>query len=140
MNRVRELRIKKGIQAKQLALEIGVSNATVSDWEHGRKNPRGQRLEKLANFFCVDEGYILGYGTDIQDIFMPEDPQTSGKSRTDQIIERIINKLDGQPKTQEAQIISTGIDKMPQEDRKRALNILSAAFSDYFDHAEDKIG
>lgn len=88
MNIVRELRIKKGIQAKQLALEIGVSNATVSDWEHGRKNPTGDRLKRLADYFGVDEGTILGYKSFQQqtaNLFIPEDPAVSGKSETDQI-------------------------------------------------------
>ena len=33
MNIVRELRIKKGIQQKELALELGISSAAVSNWE-----------------------------------------------------------------------------------------------------------
>ena len=60
MNIVRQLRLQKGIQQKELALEIGVSNATVSDWEHGRKNPSGERLRKLADFFGVEPMVILG--------------------------------------------------------------------------------
>lgn len=62
MNIVKELRKQKGIQQKELALEIGVSRPTVSDWESGKKDPSGERLKKLAQFFDVDELTILGKG------------------------------------------------------------------------------
>ena len=48
MNIIKELRKKKGIQQKELAIEIGVSRPTVSDWESGKKDPSGDRLKKLA--------------------------------------------------------------------------------------------
>jgi transcriptional regulator with XRE-family HTH domain len=135
MNMVRELRVKKGIQAKQLALDIGVSNATVSDWEHGRKNPTGERLKKLAEYFGVDEGFVLGYGMDKHDnLFVPEDPASCGKSETEQIIERLLERL--QPKTPEARILATGIDKLPQEQREQALNVVRAMFSQHADYFE----
>ena len=139
MNMVHELRIKKGIQAKQLALEIGVSPATVSDWEHGRKNPTGSRLKKLAEYFNVDEGFILGYGMENPNLFVPENTQTSGVSETEQIVRHVLEKLDVVPKTIESRIISEGVDRMPPEDREKALNILRAAYADYFGKAEDKM-
>ena len=60
MNIVKELRKKAGIQQKELAIEIGVSQPTVSDWESGKKDPTGERLKKLAEYFEVDELTILG--------------------------------------------------------------------------------
>ena len=61
MNRVRELRIRAGLQQKQLAIMAGVSHPTVSDWETGKKNPSGERLKKLSEIFGVDNATILGY-------------------------------------------------------------------------------
>ena len=60
MNIVKELRKSRGIQQKELALSIGVAQPTVSEWESGKKDPSGDRLKRLANFFGVDELYILG--------------------------------------------------------------------------------
>ena len=130
MNMVRELRIKKGIQAKQLALDIGVSNATVSDWEHGRKNPTGERLKKLADYFGVDEGFILGYGMEKPNLFVPENHAISGKSETDQIIERLLEKLDQMPKTAEARIVSGGMDRLPKDQREKLVNVFTALYPD----------
>lgn len=64
MNIVRELRKRKGIQQKELALIIGVAQPTVSDWEKNKKDPSGERLKKLAEYFEVDELVILGKGID----------------------------------------------------------------------------
>lgn len=61
MNRVRELRIRAGMQQKELAILAGVSHPTVSDWETGKKNPSGERLKKLTSIFKVDAATILGY-------------------------------------------------------------------------------
>lgn len=132
MNMVRELRMKKGIQAKQLALEIGVSNATVSDWEHGRKNPTGERLKKLADYFGVDEGFVLGYGMDNPNLFVPENPAISGKSETEQIVDRLLERLDQMPKTTEAKAVSYGMDTLPKEQRELILNMVSAMYPNTF--------
>lgn len=105
MNIIYELRKKKGIQQKELALAIGVSQPTVSDWEKNRKDPRGENLGKLAQFFDVDELVIMGKGlADQQDL----------------------------PKTIEAQTIADGVDQLPKEDRLKALNIMRAVFVDRF--------
>lgn len=128
MNIVRELRKKAGIQQKELAIEIGVSCPTVSDWETNKKDPSGERLKKLAHYFGVDELVILGKG--VVDLDHPE---------TEKIKQMILEKLkESQPKTEEARFVSIAMDKMPQKDREKAVNVLKAMYGDYF--AEDKIG
>lgn len=62
MNIVKELRERSGMQQKELAILVGVSRPTVSEWEHGKKDPSGERLRKLSKIFNVDIGTILGYG------------------------------------------------------------------------------
>ena len=59
MNRVRELRKAKNMQQKELALAIGVSFPTVSEWERQKKDPSGERLQKLAEFFSVEPIEII---------------------------------------------------------------------------------
>ena len=60
MLRVRELREAKGIQQKELAIDLGVSQPTVSDWESGRKVPSAKSTAKLADNFGVSVDYLLG--------------------------------------------------------------------------------
>lgn len=112
MNIVRELRKKNNLQQKELAAIVGVAQPTISEWEKGKKDPSGERLKKLAEYFGVDETVVLGVNMDTADI----------------------------PKTKEARIISGGIDKMPQAQREQALNIMKAVFAQYADLFDGKDG
>ena len=60
MNCVKELRLRAGMQQKEIAIAVGVSRPTVSEWEHQKKDPTGERLKKLAALFNVPTGVILG--------------------------------------------------------------------------------
>ena len=106
MNIVKELRKKAGIQQKELALSIGVSRPTVSEWESNKKDPRGENLKKLAEFFGVDELIILGKG--VVDL-------TQG--------------LSAAPKTIEARIVSFGMDQLPQTEREKILFALQTMYA-----------
>lgn len=59
MNRIKELRMRAGLQQKEIAIAAGVSRPTVSEWEHQKKDPTGERLKKLAALFDVSTGVIL---------------------------------------------------------------------------------
>lgn len=141
MNIVRDLRIKKGIQQKELALELGISSAAVSNWEKGKSDPSGERLRKVADYFGVDEGTILGYGVNKQNqtrLFVPEDPAVCGKSETDQIIERLLEKLSEQPRTPEARLLAKGVDKMQPERRKAFTNMMIDLCPDIFEKGKEE--
>lgn len=60
MNRIKELREMAGKQQKELAIDLGVSQPTVSDWESGRKVPSAKSTSKLADYFQVPIDYLLG--------------------------------------------------------------------------------
>ena len=60
MLRVRELREARGIQQKELAIDLGVSQPTISDWESGRKVPSAKSTARLADYFGVSVDYLLG--------------------------------------------------------------------------------
>ena len=53
-DQLKTIRKQKGLQQQELAEKMGVSTATVSDWEHGRKKPRYTNLAKLANVLGTD--------------------------------------------------------------------------------------
>lgn len=60
MNTVKELLDRKGVLQKEFAIDIGVSQPTVSDWIHNKKDPRGDNLKKVADYFGVSTGVIKG--------------------------------------------------------------------------------
>ena len=47
------------ITMTELAKKIGVSQATISDWCNGKKAPRFNKIEQLANFFNVPATYFF---------------------------------------------------------------------------------
>lgn len=61
MNTLKKTMKLRGIKQKEIALEIGVSQPTVSDWVNGKKIPEGENLSKLANILGLDPRVILGY-------------------------------------------------------------------------------
>lgn len=129
MNIVKELRKKKGVQQKELAIEIGVSRPTVSEWESNKKDPSGERLKRLAQYFEVDELVILG--KNVVDLNNPQN-----LSEAEQIKKMLLEKLGTPPKTDEARIISKGIDRLPKAQREQALAVVKAMFSQYESYFE----
>ena len=114
MNIVKELRKKKGIQQRELAQVIQVAQPTVSEWETNKKDPSGERLKRLAEYFGVDELAILGVDVSITN---EEKKEPEEKRKTE--------------RTLEAQIIADAIDKLPKKQRMIALNVLQAIFVDF---------
>ncbi|MBQ9756346.1 MAG: helix-turn-helix transcriptional regulator [Clostridia bacterium] len=58
--RIKELRIEKGLSQKALANALGTTNSTVCDWERGRSEPDLLTLKKIALFFSVSADYLIG--------------------------------------------------------------------------------
>jgi repressor LexA len=58
--RIKQLREKSGHQQKSLALDLGVSQPTVCDWESGKKIPSFRSTIKIADYFGVSTDYLLG--------------------------------------------------------------------------------
>lgn len=80
MNRLKELRIKKGVLQSDVAAYIGVNNSTYAYYERGTHNPTPETLCKLADYFGVSVDELLGRTpqffddarvpkTEVQDLF-----------------------------------------------------------------------
>ena len=57
--RFEQLLRDSGKRATDVANDLGWRNAFFSDWKHGRGTPRGDRLQKLADYFGVTVDYFL---------------------------------------------------------------------------------
>lgn len=96
INRVKELCVRKDISQKELAALVGVSQPTVSEWFTNKKNPRGERLEKLSEVFGVSKAYILGYDElNLQLFGQPETEfvEDPAKPMTNEIRRQLVAKL-----------------------------------------------
>lgn len=57
--RLRDLRKEKGVSMKELAKEIEVTDAAVSNWENGINEPKLTYIVRLCLFFGVSADYLL---------------------------------------------------------------------------------
>ncbi len=58
-DRIKELRINKGLTQLELADKLGFTSQTISNWESGIREPDVDALSQLANLFNVSLDYLL---------------------------------------------------------------------------------
>lgn len=61
MTRLRELQRAKKLTQQELADIAEVSKRTIHNWEDGTSNIKLEKAKKLADYFGVSVGYLLGY-------------------------------------------------------------------------------
>ena len=61
MNRLRELQRAEKLTQQELADIAEVSKRTIQNWEDGTSNIKPEKAKKLADYFGVSVGYLLGY-------------------------------------------------------------------------------
>jgi len=58
--RLREIRIERGFSQASLAKELGVTKQNISDWENGKSETNFEMVARIANFFQVTAGQLIG--------------------------------------------------------------------------------
>ncbi len=58
--RLKELRLEKGLKQKDVALAIGISTKGYNYYELGMREPPVAMLIKLCDFFDVSADYLIG--------------------------------------------------------------------------------
>lgn len=66
MNRLKELRREKKLSQKEIADFLGVNEKTISRWEKSESTIKSDKAHKLADFFGVSVGYLLGYSNKLE--------------------------------------------------------------------------
>lgn len=102
--RIRALRQQRGLNQEQLAELASLNRVTVAKYESGRVEPGAQALTRIADALEVSTDALLGRSDEI-----PESTRA--------------------PITDEAKIVSGGLDKLSKEERERVLNVLRAMFA-----------
>ena len=59
MNRVKELREEKRLKQIELAMQLNISQATLSNWERGIHDPDNESLLQLSKFFNCTVDFLL---------------------------------------------------------------------------------
>ena len=109
--RLRKSLSEAGMTAAELSEKTGISEANISNYINGKYVAKQDKCYALALALRVDPGWLM----------TGDEPLKHAPAQ--------VNR----PQTQEARIISGGIDKMSPERRKRALKLLQAAFEEFSD-------
>lgn len=67
MLRIKQLREAQGKSQKEVSVDLGVSQATVSGWESGLKTPSAKSTLRIAKYFKVSVDYLLGLTNENED-------------------------------------------------------------------------
>lgn len=63
-NRLKELRKEEGLSLEQVGKGVGLATNTISRYETGKREPKLETWQKLADFFNVPVDYLLGISKD----------------------------------------------------------------------------
>lgn len=58
MNRLKELREKNNLTLRELGEKVNMSSSRLSYYETGKRNPKLETWQKLADFFGVPVSYL----------------------------------------------------------------------------------
>ena len=58
--RLKELRLEKGLSQRELACLTGISQNAIAFWENEKRVPNANAVATLAMFFEVSADYLLG--------------------------------------------------------------------------------
>lgn len=60
-DQIERIKKRKKLTQKELAEETDIPYRTLQRWENGESQIKPEKAEKLADFFGVSVGYLLGY-------------------------------------------------------------------------------
>ena len=89
-NRIKELRQKNNLTLKELGHKVGMADNTLSQYETGKRNPKLETWQKLADYFNVSVPYLQGF----ININIPNDLKFESKQDAIDCIEKIMKALD----------------------------------------------
>lgn len=107
--RIRKLRLDRGLTMDELANAIGVTKSRVNMWENAGSVPKENILISISRLFEVSVDYLLGN-----------------------------DEMDGkEPENIQLEVLQRGLEKLDEQRLKKAKEVLSAVFDDIFENEED---
>ena len=109
---IKDIRRRNFLNQTQFASRIGVTQGTVSQWENGLTRPNSEQLRSISRAFNISVDDLLR--GDVE----PEPPE-------------------GTPKTPEARLLAKGVDRMPEQQRKAILSMMTGLYPGLFEKGRD---
>ena len=161
-NNIAQLRKEHGLNQRELSEKLGVVQATVSAWETGRNEPDNDTLQKIADLFYVNFGYVAGYEQRKKTCLTDEEYHELVRKKEEKALEKEIElhekygylspadvkeieeqslyedfEKNGKGLYIEAFQFNNACEYMSASQRKRALDILKVAFPNAFQSSYD---
>lgn len=111
---IREARKRAGLNQEELAELARLNRVTVAKYESGKVEPGAQALTRIADALEITVDELLGR--------KPMEGQ-------DEYIK---------PMTPEARLLISGVDRMTEDERKKALDIMCTVFDKYREYFESE--
>ena len=86
MQRLRELRLEKGLTQQELGEKISLTQTTIGKYERGELEPSIDILERLASFFQCSIDFLIGFSDDFGNISIYRTENASALSGDEQKI------------------------------------------------------
>ena len=114
----------KGKSRNDISEALGISYFTVSDWVNGKKYPRMDKVEMLANYFGIQKSDLI----EIKE--RKSSPEKTELSEGERMWLELYNKISEE--TREILITTMdSFDKLPKDRQKFALQVIRAALGDH---------
>ena len=104
---IKEIRKKHYLNQAQFAKIIGVTQSAVSQWENDLTRPNSYQLEAISSAFNLSIDELLA--------------------------NNLTETAPGAPKTPEARLLAKGVDKMPEQQRKAIMFMMTGLYPEVFE-------
>lgn len=68
--RLKQIRIEKGKVQSDISEMLGINKSTYSQYENGKRTPKPETLQKIADYYSVTVDYLLGSDMDKIDLII----------------------------------------------------------------------
>jgi len=118
--RLKQAMDDRRMSATELSQASGVGKSDISNYLAAKYKPKQDKIYLLASALGVDPAWLYAMDEAVPEIGMEEKAKPP----------------DHVPVTSEARILSAGVDRMPEEDRKKLLQMVELMFDKYKDYFE----
>lgn len=124
--RIKELRIKQNMTQKELAEKSGLSEITIRKYESNERKPKIENIRNIAAALKVSmntflDGHWIEYNQEIIEDFSKYS-----------VVKEPCNNYEVENTDSDIRRIQRARKAMPEKERKKMMDILEAAFEDYF--------
>ena len=88
--RIKELRIRKGYNMRQMATALNLPYTTYVNYEKGEREPNSETIVLMSKYFGVTSDYILGWDDKNEKRSAPESSETDP---AEEMVKQLTNKL-----------------------------------------------